>query len=294
MTRASTETLFPAENYDLEKTLDCGQAFRWLRSGDGWRGVVNGEWVELRSVPGGIAARTVLPQRDWRWLADYLQADANIQNIVDSFPRDNVMARAVEHCRGLRLLKQDAWECLASFILSSTKQIPQIKQGIANICTAFGAAVPSPPGAALAWSFPAPAVLAASTERALRECRIGFRAPYLLASARAVASGEVSLEEVNSMTLPEARKHLVRLPGVGPKIADCVLLFAYGFQQAFPVDVWVLRALRMLYFAKKRPKPARIRLFANTYFGPFAGYAQQYLFHYVRTVKGALPERPRK
>jgi N-glycosylase/DNA lyase len=115
---------------------------------------------------------------------------------------------------------------------------------------------------------------------------MGFRAPYLRGSAGMVARGDVSLSAIASMSVEEAREQLLRLPGVGRKIADCVLLFAYGFQEAFPVDVWVLKALRSLYFPKRKPSPKRLLKFTRTYFGPNAGYAQQYLFHYMRTRVG--------
>jgi N-glycosylase/DNA lyase len=114
---------------------------------------------------------------------------------------------------------------------------------------------------------------------------MGFRAPYLLAAAQRIAAGQLDLARLGALRPESARAELMQLPGVGPKIADCVLLFAYGFQNAFPLDVWVLRALRQLYFPGRRIKLGRLRRFAATHFGPHAGYAQQYLFHYIRNVK---------
>jgi N-glycosylase/DNA lyase len=115
---------------------------------------------------------------------------------------------------------------------------------------------------------------------------MGFRAPNLIAASRLVAGGGVDLDALRFCAAEEARERLMQLPGVGPKIANCVLLFAYGFQQAFPVDVWVLKALRQLYFPKRRPSPQQLRHFVATHFGPNAGYAQQYLFHYMRLHAG--------
>jgi N-glycosylase/DNA lyase len=132
-------------------------------------------------------------------------------------------------------------------------------------------------------AFPTPEKIASLTETQLRSCKMGFRAPNLLAVARNVANHEIDLQALHSSSVEEARERLTELPGVGPKIADCVLLFAYGFQQAFPVDVWVMKALRQLYFPKRRPSPQRLRHFVATHFGPNAGYAQQYLFHYMRS-----------
>ena len=150
-----------------------------------------GRWVQLREQRGGIAAQTAVPQADWRWLAGFLQVDADLRAILASFPRDATMtAAAMAQCRGLRVLRQDPWECLASFILSSTKQIVQIQQIIAALSIRWGEPVAVPSGEAPAFAFPTARRLALATEAELRTCKMGFRAPYLLAAARAVASGE--------------------------------------------------------------------------------------------------------
>ena len=135
----------------------------------------------------------------------------------------------------------------------------------------------------LQFSFPTAERLASTSEAELRACKMGFRAPHLLAAAQRIASGKFDLERLRRLPLAEARVELMKLHGVGDKIADCVLLFAYGFDSAFPVDVWVERALRELYFPRRRVTAKHLRHFAATYFGPHAGYAQQYLFHYMRT-----------
>ena len=133
------------------------------------------------------------------------------------------------------------------------------------------------------FSFPTPQKIAALTEAQLRACKMGFRAPNLLAAARQIAEGKFDLEKIRRLDYAEARAELMKLRGVGGKIADCVLLFAYGFDSAFPVDVWIERALQRLYFPRRRASGPRLRRFAATHFGPHAGYAQQYLFHYMRT-----------
>ena len=133
------------------------------------------------------------------------------------------------------------------------------------------------------FAFPTPQRVAAATEAELRACKMGFRAPSLLAAARQIADGDFDLEKIRGMDYPTARHELMQLRGVGGKIADCVLLFAYGFDCAFPVDVWVERALQELYFPRRRASHKRLQKFAATHFGPHAGYAQQYLFHYMRT-----------
>ena len=276
------EILLPVRDYNLAATLTSGQAFRWQAREEAWESVIGKRWVRLRVRPEGLQAETAEPQTDWDWLRHYLQADIDLDAIVRSFPADTPMRQSVAACRGLRLLRQEPWECLASFILSSTKQIVQIRQIIGLLCQRFGEPVVAPQGAE-ARTFPTAPALASAGENDLRACKMGFRAPHLLAAARRVTDGRLDLSALPSLPLEEARARLTELSGVGPKIANCVLLFSYPFPAAFPVDVWVMKALRQLYFPKRRPRPQRLREFVATYFGPNAGYAQQYLFHYMRT-----------
>jgi N-glycosylase/DNA lyase len=287
MNLPSTTKTFSVRDYDLAATLTSGQAFRWQWRDESWIGIIGARWVRLRGDVFSITAETAEAVRDWSWLTDYLQLDFDLSVTLATFPGDEPMRAAVESCRGLRLLRQDPWECLASFILSSTKQIVQIQQIISLLCERFGEPLPVLPGHTRAYAFPSPARLARATEPELRACKMGFRAPNLLATARLIASGEFDLNRLHHVSVEIARDELVRLPGVGRKIADCVLLFGYGFASAFPVDVWIMKALRQLYFPRRRVKLERMRRFAETHFGPYAGYAQQYLFHYIRTQQHA-------
>jgi 3-methyladenine DNA glycosylase/8-oxoguanine DNA glycosylase len=337
----ATETFLRVRDYDLAATLDSGQVFRWRQNGDSWEGVVGKHFVRLTQTHDGIRAETAAPVANWQWLRDFLQTETDLAAVLKTFPDEEPMRRAVIACRGLRVLRQEPWECLASFILSSTKQIVQIRQIIALLCERFGEPValapfmggtglwpvvsgvpPETVGGrgldlvpvdnqqrttsdeirrdagfdgrdarathfkeknSLCFAFPPPQRITAATENELRACKMGFRAPHLLATARQVAEGKLDLEKIRSLPLAEARAELMQLRGVGGKIADCVLLFAYGFDSAFPVDVWVERALRQLYFPRRRVTEKNLRHFAATHFGPHAGYAQQYLFHYMRT-----------
>ena len=272
-------------DYDLEATLTSGQAFRWQKIGEAWQGVVAGRWVELRAIPGGLEARLAGPVTDWSWLEHYLQTKVNLAEVLAAFPDDPPLREAVAACRGLRLLRQDPWECLASFILSSTKQIAQIQQMVGLLCRRFGQPVAAPDEASPAWAFPAAAALADQSESELRKCKLGFRAGYLREAARRVADGRLDLESLTGADETTARQTLMALPGVGPKIAHCVMLFALGFPRAFPVDVWIARALRRWYFPRRRPRWRELEHFAASHFGPQAGYAQQYLFHHARRLK---------
>ena len=286
MSGGGTQVSIPVRDYDLTATLASGQAFRWRQVGDAWEGIIGDHWVRLKSHEQTIIAEAANRVTEWTWLIDYLQCDVDLSSILLTFPNDDAMRASVAACRGLRLLRQDPWECLASFILSSTKQIVQIQQIVRLLCGRFGAPVLVPAGHEPAHAFPTTEQLALANESELRACKMGFRAPNLLKTACLVAEGKVDLKLIANMSTNEARKELCRLPGVGNKIANCVLLFAYGFQQAFPIDVWVMKALRQLYFPKRRPTQKRLLEFTNSYFGPNAGYAQQYLFHYMRTHRG--------
>jgi N-glycosylase/DNA lyase len=283
----NTEIFLPVRDYDLAATLESGQVFRWQRQRDSWVGVIGKNWLRLTQMPAGILAEAAAPPVNWNWLREFLQTEIDLGKILETFPDDEPMRRAVTACRGLRVLRQEPWECLASFILSSTKQIVQIRQIVALLCERFGERLAPGPPCSNDWhySFPPPEKIASVTEAELRACKMGFRAPHLLAAARQIADGKLDVERLRHRSYSEARIELMKLRGVGGKIADCVLLFACGFDSAFPVDVWVERALRRLYFPKRRVTEKKLLDFAATHFGPHAGYAQQYLFHYMRTKR---------
>ena len=286
----------PVTDYDLAATVCSGQAFRWQLVNGGWESVVHERWVRLEQNPGTsdpIQVTTIEPQTEWSWLETYLQTGVQLSSILATFPNDIPLTEAVRACRGLRLLQQDPWECLSGFILSSTKQIVQIRQCVEHLCRRAGRPVPAPAGTPWAFAFPSASEVAALEEPALRECRMGFRAPYLRNAACTVAEGRLDLESLRTLSTAEARIQLMALHGVGRKIADCVLLFAYGRQDAFPADVWILKVLKHLYFPNRKPSPQRLQRFVDTHFGPNAGYAQQYLFHHARVHLGATLAPPR-
>jgi N-glycosylase/DNA lyase len=274
-------------DYDLDATMTSGQVFGWEQTGHGWVGVVDTHWVCLQPCSSGIRASTATAHRDWTWLRHFLQTEVNLPELLATFPANDAhLTTALASCRGLRLLRQSPWECLASFILSSTKQIVQIRQIVRTLCARHGTPVTTLAGHPPAFAFPTAARMAQLSEKELRDCKMGFRAKYLSAAAQRVASGELQLEAIRNLPLSAARDELNKLPGVGEKIADCVLLFAYGFPTAFPIDVWVARALSQFYFKGRRKRPDQLRQFAARHFGPNAGYAQQYLFHHIRTRIG--------
>jgi N-glycosylase/DNA lyase len=279
-----SQIFLPVRDYDLGATLDSGQVFRWRQEQGSWLGVVGKKRVRLTQEREGILAETETPTENWDWLREFLQSEIELEKILRAFPDDEPMNLAMDACRGLRILRQEPWECLASFILSATKQIVQIRQIVAHLCDCFGERIANGDDN-LCYAFPSPEKIASVTEKDLRNCKMGFRAPNLLGTARRIAEGKLDLKAVRYLPYSEARAELMKLRGVGGKIADCVLLFAYGFDSAFPVDVWVERALQTLYFPKRRASEKKLLHFAGTHFGPHAGYTQQYLFHYMRTKR---------
>ncbi len=266
-----------APDFDLDATLGCGQVFHWVREGAGWLGAV-GEvavYVEQRGemivVPAGLEEMA----------ARYFALDHPLEEICATFPGDPAMAEAARFCQGMRIVRQPAWECVATFITSSMKQVAHIAQISHMLRRRYGVRLEI--GGREVFAYPTPEALARLSEADLRTCALGFRAKNLLGAARMVAEGAVDLAHVATLDDAAARAELCRLPGVGAKVANCALLFGFGRVRAFPIDVWIERVLRELYFKRKRKVTAeRLREFSAEYFGPFGGYAQQYLFHYAR------------
>ena len=268
---------------DLDATLTSGQSFSWKRTADGrWRGWIDGGpclvWRRDEML------RAVGPALTHESVVRYFGLDVPIRDVFATFPVDPWLDRARKFSPGLRVLRQEPWETLCNFICSALKQIVQIAQINGELRSALGESV-----APELFAFPTAARLAEASEKQLRACKLGFRARHLFVAARQIAQGEVSLEKIETLPTIEAREELMRIRGVGEKVANCVLLFAYGRLEAFPIDVWVERVLRELYFkGSKRVKLARMADFSRKHFGPHGGYAQQFLFHWIRNDPQAL------
>ena len=287
-----------ASEFDLEKTLDSGQVFHWQKVGDGFVGAIGdlpvyveqgGRALKVRfgGPPLRLNSGQAAPTREPRVLPGiverYFALDHPLAEICDSFPNDPVMTAARNFCHGLRIIRQPKWECLATFICSSMKQVAHIRQISLALRRRFGEQ--RRVGDHLVYMFPSAPRLTQASAKKLRECKLGYRARNLHATARLVSSGEVDLEAWSALSDSELRKQLCALPGVGPKIANCVMLFAYERLRAFPIDVWIERVLRQHYFSpRKKMSAQRLRQFSETYFGEHGGYAQQYLFHHARMV----------
>jgi N-glycosylase/DNA lyase len=295
-------TQIAAPDFDLALTLDSGQTFHWESLGAGFVGTIGERavYVEQRG--------SILKVRDSRTdsespagrmptlpeiVARYFSLDHPLAEICASFPDDLAMQNASEFCRGLRIMRQPRWECLATFITSSMKQVAHIRQISRALRQRYGR--PAMIYGSHVYAFPDAHRLAQGTEAELRECALGYRVKNLLATARLVASGEVNLDALVRLTDDELRAQLCALPGVGAKVANCVMLFAYERLRAFPIDVWIERVLRERYFPRRRKLTARkLREFSAQHFGAHGGYAQQYLFHHARkTTPRRLSPRAR-
>jgi N-glycosylase/DNA lyase len=281
-----TESLreIAATDFDLARTLDSGQVFHWEKCGNGYAGTIgaNGVFVEQRRK------RLFFSGGTRQIMTNYFALDHPLAEICRSFPDDPAMSAARDFCQGLRIIRQPRWECLATFITSSMKQVAHIRQISRTLRTRYGKRQ-----AVLdceVHSFPPPDRIAKLTERDLRECALGYRAKNLLATARLVAAGDADLDHWSELSDELLRARLCELPGVGAKVANCVMLFAYERLRAFPIDVWIERVLKQKYFPGKRNVTAtQLRAFCETYFGEHGGYAQQYLFHHAR--KGGTAPR---
>ncbi len=272
--------LINVSDFALASTVECGQAFRWSRTAGCWfEGVVGRRVIRLRQHPNSVEWESS-PQVERKVVARYLALDVSLPEILATFPNDPLLRKAVKDHHGLRVIRQEPWECLASFIASSSKQIVQIRQIVNLLARRFGEPVSD-----THHTFPTVAAVARASHQELWDCKLGFRAKNLLAAAQMIDSGKLNLDELAAMEYGHALEELIKLPGVGEKIANCTLLFACGFNQAFPIDVWIERALRRIYFdGKERVTARELREFARTHFGPYAGWAQQYLFFSERSL----------
>jgi N-glycosylase/DNA lyase len=279
----------------LAETLDGGQSFRWQHHDGVWTGLWTDHPVQLRLTGGALewrapAARAAVTGAA---LARYLALDTDWAALTDALPwrSDAHLAQCIAAFPGLRLLRQPFGETLLGFLCSATKQIVQIKQMIALLAERHGlpgdgpGQTPAGQQAGTVHRLPTWPELARIPEKELRRCLLGFRAKYIHASAKYIALRSGWLVETEALPYAAAKARLLELPGVGEKVADCVLLFGAGQLEAFPVDTWVLKSLARRY-GLAGWKPAQVAHFGRTHFGPRAGLAQQYLFAWERRHGG--------
>lgn len=265
--------------FSLAHSFESGQAFRWQRLGDWYYGVLYDNIIKIRqgllglefySFPGPEAELENL-------LRYYLRLDDDLLDIYEGINLDDRMDKAISKYHGLRLLRQEPWECLISFLLSISSNISRISATIEALCRRFGDRLVFQEH--VRFTFPTPGQLAGVGEVGLRLMGIGFRSKYVANTAKLICKEDYDLGALRELSYQDAKRELLRLPGVGEKVADCVLLFSLDKLEAFPIDRWVKRAVEGWYFEGGHLSYKQMQTWASNYFGPYAGYAQQYLFH---------------
>ena len=267
-------------DFDPVHTFECGQCFRWRREPDGsYTGVVRGRAANVGYTPGRLVLRNVSVEDFEHIWFDYFDLGRNYGDIKKAVAIDGIMEKAVEFGSGIRLLRQEPWETLISFILSSNNRIPRIMKIVEDISRFYGRELEY--GGRGYYGFPDVQSLAACSLEQIQACRAGYRCGYIHRTAAKVASGEFDLQKLAGLETAEARNYLMQLYGVGSKVADCVLLYSGTRYDVFPTDLWVKRVMEELYF-KREASFKEIQQFAAENFGEYAGIAQQYLFYYAR------------
>jgi len=255
------------EHLNIPLCLDCGQAFRWKETENGvWQGIACGKSLCVKQEKNIVTFfNTSKDDFDLIW-AKYFDLERDYKKIVESYTEESLITACNTH-PGIRILKQDEWEAICSFIISANNNIPRIKGIIERLCENFGEKIEG------GYTFPSPEKLAVLEVEDLAVIRAGFRAKYIIDAARKITSGEVDLEKVKTMDFESAKSELLKIKGVGEKVAQCALLYGFGRIEAFPVDVWVKRILSELY---PNGLPECIK--------GTEGIAQQYLFHWRRNL----------
>ncbi len=254
--------------FDPAQTLDCGQAFRWEGSSGGlWEGVAGNRFLRLRREGDFLLLFCSQQEFDSFW-GNYFDLDEDYKAKRDRLSKLHpVLAEAAALYPGIRLLRQDPWEALCSFLISQNNNIPRIKGILRTLCRLFGSPIPGTEF----FSFPAPQALSPLSPEDLAPLRAGYRTKYLVGAARKVETGEIDLQKIKSSPAAFGREELKKVLGVGPKVAECVLLYGFHKTECFPVDVWIKRAVK-----------AFLPGISPESFGEDAGLIQQYLFHYSR------------
>lgn len=268
----------PVPTFDLDHTLRCGQVFRWRENKDGWIGIADNSLIKAKQEGDVLIVESDLAMED---VMNYFRLNDDLDDIYEHISKDEVMSKAIARYRGMRLVRQDPWECLISYICSINNRIPQIERMIQNLSKCFGEEICDG-----FYSFPGTERLANAFPEELKKCKFGFRVEWTLDIAKKVCGDGLQLEKLKNMDYQSAKRELLKVNGVGHKVADCVLLYSLDKLEAFPVDVHIRRVIRREYLKDERTSDTKIREWAERYFGKYAGYAQQYLFYYERSRGG--------
>lgn len=269
-------------DFNLKYTLESGQSFRWNWVDDAYFGVVQGQILKIQQNNDTLIVHSSYDKDAASFsshLHHYLDLHRDLAEILNAVNVDAYIDRAIKMFWGMRILNQELWEIIASFILSQNNNIARIRNIIQTISHRYGRKLEYEDY--VDYTFPKPQTLTDAGINEIFECGTGYRASYLWNAAKNIENGQLSLDALKLMDYDSAKKELMKLEGVGEKVADCICLFSLEHLQALPIDVWIKRIFERVYL-RKSAKPQEIQDFAKNYFGEFVGYAQQYLFHYAQ------------
>ena len=272
------------DNFKISETLECGQCFRFEKlEEEKYTIVAFGKMIILNENKDKSITIYNTNKNEFKEIwEDYFDLKRDYNIIKNSFSQDdNILKSAINYAPGIRILKQEFFECLISFIISQNNRIPMIKKVIKNISKKYGNFLCEYEGEEY-YSFPTIKQLLKADEEGLKECKTGFRAKYIIDAINKVNNKEIDFESLKDLSSEEIKKKLMTIKGVGEKVSDCVTLFSFNKVESFPVDVWVKRIMYHFYFNNEEVSIDEIHKIANKNFGKYAGFAQQYLFNYAR------------
>lgn len=273
------------KDFHLDHTFDNGQCFRWNKEADGsYTGVAFGKAANINYVGESLILDNISLEdfhKNWRGYLDLDRDYGAVKRMLSE--KDSAMRNAISYGYGMRILQQEKWETLISFILSQNNNIARIKKCVEGLCAAHGSPLGSYRGR-MYYAFPTTAALAQLSPEELDTCRLGYRAKYIVETAKQIAADEGrTLESLGRASTEEAYEYLLGLCGVGPKVANCIMLFSMGKQESFPLDVWIKRVMNQVYHIEEG-NAKKMQAYAADHFGGYGGIAQQYLFYYTREI----------
>lgn len=280
--------------FDLDLTLCCGQIFKWEKKDEWWCGVIEDKPIKIRQINTQLEIKNI----NSNLVKRYFGLNDDLYEIKRKICIDKHIEKALNKFWGLRIIHQDPWECLISYICATYKSISAIRKMLYKLSEKFGEKKIFDDN--IFFTFPKPEKLQSAKESDLLDCGLGYRSKYVLATSKKIFYNESIFEDLKKLPYFQAKKKLIDLPGVGPKVADCILLFSLGKNNAFPIDIWIKRVILRYYsnhFSKQfisKMSTGRaittsdyniLNKFGRTYFGEYAGYAQEYLYHFERMIR---------
>jgi N-glycosylase/DNA lyase len=264
-------------SFDIGQTLECGQCFRFEKKDDDkYTIIAHGRMITIEQKKGEMRFYPCTDREFKEIWINYFDLNTDYSKIKKVLSKnDEVLSNAIEYGSGIRLLNQDPWECLISFIISQNNRISMIKQVIQNLCEKYGDNLGE------YYSFPEPKQLIDKSIDDIMLCKTGFRAKYIIDAANKINDNTININDLKDKNLIDLKEELMSIKGVGPKVADCVILFACGKREAFPTDVWIKRIMQHFYFNDKESTVGEIHKYASSHWGDYSGFAQQYLFNYA-------------